>query len=151
MLFLDCVTCFRLFHLSRPNSLLPETLHKKKLTGIEDSIAIEFDTYQNKEFDDVNDMHIAVHTGGCRQANSAGGSTLLAHYGPLRTTNRYLQDGVTFPSFLFTFSCSMLLLSVRQEFRLYTCLRGDARRAMHRREPGIAKQCSRVPCHAYLT
>lgn len=35
--------------------------------GIEDSIAIEFDTYQNKEFDDVNDMHVAVHAGGCRK------------------------------------------------------------------------------------
>jgi hypothetical protein len=61
--------------------------------GIPDSIAIEFDTYQNKEYDDVNDMHVAVHTGGCRKANGADGGTRLAHYGPLRTTNRYLQDG----------------------------------------------------------
>jgi len=31
--------------------------------GIPDSLAIEFDTFQNKEFEDVNDMHVAVHTG----------------------------------------------------------------------------------------
>ena len=61
--------------------------------GIEDSIAVEFDTYQNKELDDVNDMHVAVHTGGCRKGNGADGGTRLAHYGPLRTTDRYLQDG----------------------------------------------------------
>jgi len=61
--------------------------------GIEDSIAVEFDTYQNKELDDVNDMHVAVHTGGCRKGNGADGRTRLAHYGPLRTTDRYLQDG----------------------------------------------------------
>jgi hypothetical protein len=65
------------------------------LTGIEDSIAIEFDTYQNKEFGDVNDLHVAVHTGGCRQENAADSETLLAHYGPLRTTDRYLQDGAS--------------------------------------------------------
>ena len=27
------------------------------------------------------------------QANGAGGGTRLGHYGPLRTTDRYLQDG----------------------------------------------------------
>ena len=65
------------------------------LAGIQDAIAIEFDTYQNKEFGDVNDLHVAVHTGGCRQDNAADSSTLLAHYGSLRTTDRYLQDGAS--------------------------------------------------------
>ncbi|KAJ1491439.1 concanavalin A-like lectin/glucanase domain-containing protein [Baffinella frigidus] len=61
--------------------------------GIEDSVAIEFDMYDNKEQGDVNDLHVAVHTGGCRKGNSGDSSTRLSSYGGLRTTGRFLQDG----------------------------------------------------------
>lgn len=61
--------------------------------GITDSVAIEFDMYNNKELEDVNDMHVAVHTGGCRLENSGSSATLLSSYSQLRGTNRFLQDG----------------------------------------------------------
>ncbi len=34
-----------------------------------------------------------MRAGGCGKANGGDGRTRLAHYGPLRTTDRYLQDG----------------------------------------------------------
>mmetsp|Transcript_27793 Transcript_27793/g.90416 ORF Transcript_27793/g.90416 Transcript_27793/m.90416 type:complete len:554 (-) Transcript_27793:1828-3489(-) len=61
--------------------------------GIPDSLAIEFDTFANRDIGDINDLHVAVHTGGCRTPNSASQQTCLASYGSLRNTGRLLQDG----------------------------------------------------------
>eukprot|EP00960_Hanusia_phi_P009121 263214-Hanusia_phi.AAC.8 len=61
--------------------------------GIPDSLAIEFDTFANREIGDINDLHVAVHTGGCRTPNSASQQTCLASFGSLRNTGRLLQDG----------------------------------------------------------
>ena len=49
--------------------------------GLQRSLVVEFDTYSNPEYDDPNNNHIAVHTGGTA-ANNPSSSTRLGYYSP---------------------------------------------------------------------
>lgn len=57
--------------------------------GINNSIAIEFDTYFNFEAIDPYENHISIHTGGWRVPNTSNHSHSLGHTNQIRD----LTDG----------------------------------------------------------